>query len=131
MHVDTNRGPGLQHMALGVKNLVGAVERAAGAGVQFLATPPTYYQLLPQRLKSLGISSLDGAIPKLAANGILVDGDRNGYLLQIFCRDQATQFGRPSAGPLLLELIERAGCQGFGEGNFRAIFEATARMQND
>ena len=131
MHVDTNRGPGLQQIALGVGNLVDAVGKASSSGVQFLPTPPTYYQLLPRRLAAMGVSALDGMLDKLAAHGILVDGDRNGHILQIFCRDQATQFGRPSAGPLLIEMIERRGCQGFGEGNFRAIFEATSKMQRD
>jgi 4-hydroxyphenylpyruvate dioxygenase len=128
LYVDTNRGPGIQHLAIGVSNMIAAAESARAQGVQFLATVPAYYSLLPERLRQCGVMAFAEPLEKLAANGILVDGDKNGYLLQVFCRDQASEFGRPSAGPLLIELIQRSGCQGFGEGNFKAIFEATQKM---
>jgi 4-hydroxyphenylpyruvate dioxygenase len=128
LYVETNRGPGLQQFAFGVHNILNAVEHARKAGASFLPTPPAYYELLPARLRAEGVPELRESIETLAAGGVLVDGDRNGSLYQVFFRDQASEFGRASAGPLLIELIQRNGCQGFGEGNFRAIFEATQKM---
>jgi 4-hydroxyphenylpyruvate dioxygenase len=124
LHVDVNRGPGIQHMALGVASLTTAVEQARTAGVQFLPTPATYYTALAGRLQAQSIPDPRESIEDLATAGALLDGDKDGYLLQIFCRDQASQFGRPTAGPVLLELVQRSGSKGFGEGNFRALFEA-------
>lgn len=128
LYVDTNRGAGVQQVAFGVSNILGAVEYARANRVQFMPTPPTYYSMLSNRLNAGGVPMFAEPIEQLAAHGVLADGDKNGYLLQAFCRDQASEFGRPSAGPLLMELIQRSGCQGFGEGNFRAIFEATQKL---
>lgn len=70
------------------------------------------------------------SVADLERRGILLDGDRAGYLLQAFCKDQGFQLNRPNVGPLALELIERHGATGFGEGNFRALFEALERAQD-
>lgn len=127
LYVDVNRGPGIQHVAIAVNDLVKAVEHARSSGVQFMLTPPTYYEKLAGRLAAQGVPQLGHAVEELARRGILADGDKSGYLLQAFCQDQAVQFRRPHAGPLFIELIQRCGCQRFGEGNFRALFEAAQK----
>jgi len=127
LHVDTNRGPGIQHVALGVGDLFGAVEAARQNGVQFMATPREYYDVLPARLANQGVGNVAHNMADIRRLELLVDGDKSGYLLQSFCQDQSIQFGRPQSGPLFIELIQRCGCQRFGEGNFRALFEAARR----
>lgn len=124
LHVEANRGPGVQQFALAVAEMKGAVDAATRGGVQFLPAPPAYYSALPARLRAAGSRYETENTDDLALYGVLVDADRGGHILQAFCRDQASQFGRPTAGPLLIELIERRGGQGFGEGNFRALFDA-------
>jgi len=128
LHVDINRGPGIQQLALSVTSMKRAVETATAGGIAFMPTPAAYYQNLPARLRASGALLLPESIEELSAYGVLVDADRTGYLLQAFCRDQASQFGIPTAGPLLIELIQRSGCQGFGEGNFRALFDAMQQL---
>lgn len=127
LYVDMNRGPGVQHVALAVADIVKAVETCRSAGVQFMLTPPLYYVSLAARLTSQGAGGLKHSLEDLQRLGILADGDRTGHLYQVFCQDQAVQFRRPHAGPLFMELIQRQGCQSFGEGNFRALFEAAAK----
>jgi 4-hydroxyphenylpyruvate dioxygenase len=127
LHVDTNRGPGIQHVAFGVSNVIKAVEHCRTNGVFFMPTPPEYYQALPARLGTQGVPNLTQSLQEIERLGILVDGDKNGCLLQAFCHDQSVQFRRPHAGPVFFELVERCGCQRFGEGNFRALFEAMQR----
>lgn len=125
MYVDMNRGPGIQHVALAVADIGKAVEHARRQGVGFMLTPPAYYDQLPGRLSAQGVPQLGHSVDDLRRLGVLVDGDKTGYLLQSFCQDQATQFRRPHAGPVFVEMIQRCGCGRFGEGNFRALFEAT------
>lgn len=127
LHVDTNRGPGIQHVAFGVANMVQSVEHCRSNGVFFMPTPRPYYLALPGRLGASGSPALAQNFEDIERLGILVDGDKSGYLLQAFCQDQAVQFRRPHAGPVFLELIQRCGNQRFGEGNFRALFEAMQR----
>lgn len=127
LHVDTNRGPGIQHVAFGVSDMMKAVEHCQANGVFFMPTPRSYYQSLPGRLGAQGVPSLSQRLDDLEKHGILVDGDKSGYLLQAFCEDQAVHFRRPHAGPIFFEFIQRCGNQRFGEGNFRALFEATHR----
>ncbi|MCU0533125.1 MAG: 4-hydroxyphenylpyruvate dioxygenase [Hydrococcus sp. Prado102] len=118
-YLEYNCGAGIQHVALATDNIIETVTQLKSAGVEFLETPKAYYDRLEQR-----IGTIDEPIDKLAELGILVDRDEDGYLLQIFT--QPVQ-DRPT---LFFEVIERHGAQGFGEGNFKALFEAIEREQS-
>jgi catechol 2,3-dioxygenase-like lactoylglutathione lyase family enzyme len=111
-------GPGVQHLALATDDIVASVRAMTAAGVEFLATPGSYYD-------ELGSWVGDTRVPldELRELGILADRDEDGYLLQIFT--QPVQ-DRPT---VFFELIERHGSQGFGKGNFKALFEAIEREQ--
>jgi 4-hydroxyphenylpyruvate dioxygenase len=86
--------------------------------------------MLPARLEGNGIGAIEEGVDALKELGILVDGNGDGrYLLQIFMREASGLFGDPQAGPLFLELIQRKGDNGFGAGNFRALFESIERQQ--
>jgi 4-hydroxyphenylpyruvate dioxygenase len=111
-------GPGVQHIALATDDIVAAVRGMRAAGLDFLGTPGSYYD-------TLGEWAGDTRVPLsgLRELGILADRDEDGYLLQIFTKpvqDRPTVF---------FELIERHGSQGFGKGNFKALFEAIEREQ--
>jgi 4-hydroxyphenylpyruvate dioxygenase len=112
-------GPGVQHIALATNDIVRSVEQMTAAGVQFLDTPDSYYDdTLRERVGDVRVP-----MDELRAHRILVDRDDEGYLLQIFTKpvqDRPTVF---------FELIERHGSQGFGKGNFKALFEAIEREQ--
>jgi 4-hydroxyphenylpyruvate dioxygenase len=85
---------------------------------------------LPQRLDELGIGKLDEDLAELRELEILVDGRAKGsYLLQIFLKDSAGLYQDVGAGPFFYELIQRKGDEGFGAGNFRALFESIEREQ--
>jgi 4-hydroxyphenylpyruvate dioxygenase len=111
-------GPGVQHIALTTDDIVASVRAMTAAGVDFLNTPDSYYD-------ELGSWVGDTRVPiaQLRELGILADRDEDGYLLQIFT--QPVQ-DRPT---VFFELIERHGSQGFGKGNFKALFEAIEREQ--
>ena len=111
-------GPGVQHIALATTDIVGTVRTLQDRGVHFLRTPDSYYQELPER-----IGEIDEDLADLNELGILADRDDEGYLLQIFGKPLAD---RPT---LFIEVIERHGARGFGEGNFKALFEAIEREQ--
>ncbi|MGW2485652.1 4-hydroxyphenylpyruvate dioxygenase [Streptomyces sp. NPDC001606] len=111
-------GPGVQHIALATGDIVTAVRELRARGVEFLDTPDSYYDALGSWVGETRV-----AVDELRACGILADRDEDGYLLQIFTRpvqDRPTVF---------FELIERHGSQGFGKGNFKALFEAIEREQ--
>jgi 4-hydroxyphenylpyruvate dioxygenase len=111
-------GPGVQHLALVTDDIVSAVRRMRAAGVSFLSTPDSYYDTLGQWVGDTRVG-----IDELRELGILADRDEDGYLLQIFTKpvqDRPTVF---------FELIERHGSEGFGKGNFRALFEAIEHEQ--
>jgi len=127
---EDNRGDGVQHSALAVKDIVGAVRGMRQAGVEFMPTPGSYFDMLPERLRTTGIGRLDENIDTLRELEILVDGARpHEYLLQIFLKEAAGHYHDPEAGPFFFEIIQRKGDQGFGAGNFRALFEAIEREQ--
>jgi 4-hydroxyphenylpyruvate dioxygenase len=110
--------PGVQHIALRTDDIVKAVEAMQAEGIGFLRVPDAYYEEVRERVPEVA-NEIEG----LRANGILVDADDDGHLLQIFSKplqDRPTVF---------LELIERHGSQGFGAGNFKALFEAIEREQ--
>jgi 4-hydroxyphenylpyruvate dioxygenase len=109
----------VQHIALASKDIIATVDALAAAGVDFLRIPLSYYEDLPTR-----VGPIDEDISELAKRGILVDRDDEGYLLQIF--SQPVQ-DRPT---VFYEVIRRHGSQGFGVGNFKALFEALEREQS-
>jgi 4-hydroxyphenylpyruvate dioxygenase len=124
------RGDGVQHVALTVKEILGAVRALRGNGVTFMPTPASYYELLPERIKRSGIEKIDEEIQTLQDLEILVDGDHHhAYMLQIFLKESAGLYNDPAAGPFFYEIIQRKGDRGFGAGNFRALFESIEREQ--
>ena len=127
---EDNRGDGVQHVALATPDILSAVRGLRARGVEFLETPHRYYELLPERLRREGVERIAEDIGELESLGILVDGQAKGaYLLQIFLKDSAGLYASPEAGPFFFELISRKGDQGFGAGNFRALFESIEREQ--
>jgi 4-hydroxyphenylpyruvate dioxygenase len=117
-YLEYYRGAGVQHVALSTRDIVGAVAELRERGVEFLTIPESYYEEVPGR-----IGAIEQDLADLRRLGILVDRDDEGYLLQIFTRPLGD---RPT---LFFELIERHGSRGFGEGNFKALFEALEREQ--
>jgi len=111
-------GPGVQHIALSTDDIVASVRAMRAAGVGFLDTPDSYYDALGEWVGETRVP-----LDELRELRILADRDEDGYLLQIFT--QPVQ-DRPT---VFFELIERHGSQGFGKGNFKALFEAIEREQ--
>ncbi len=127
---EDHRGDGVQHAALTVRDMLAAVRGMRARSVEFMPTPAAYYDALPERLRTTGIGRIDEDPAMLRELEILVDGARPGaYLLQIFLRDAAGLYHEPEAGPFFFEIIQRKGDQGFGAGNFRALFESIEREQ--
>ena len=127
--VDDNGGPGVQHIAFAVDDIVWSVEELKRRGVDFMATPKAYYLALPERLAELGITNVKEEIAELERLQILVDGAEGKYMLQIFLREAAAMYDEVRAGPFFYEVIQRCGDEGFGYGNFRALFESIERFQ--
>jgi 4-hydroxyphenylpyruvate dioxygenase len=117
-YLEFNHGPGSQHIAMTSTNIVETVEALQRRGVNFLVTPEAYYDETPDR-----VGSIDESWDDLRRLRILADRDDDGYLLQIFTK---TAQDRPT---LFFEVIERHGARGFGDGNFKALFEAIEREQ--
>jgi 4-hydroxyphenylpyruvate dioxygenase len=125
------RGAGVQHLAISVTDIVACVKLLRERGLAFMPTPGTYYDALPERLNRLGISSIDEDLSLLRQLEILVDGDGpRRYLLQIFLLESSGLHHEQAAGPFFFEIIQRKGDQGFGAGNFRALFESIERAQH-
>lgn len=111
-YLDMYRGEGIQHIALGTSTIYDTIENLRTRQLRFLDTPDTYYELLDTRLPDHGED-----IDRLKKNRILLDGGpNNDLLLQIFTENQI--------GPIFFEIIQRKGNEGFGEGNFKALFES-------
>ncbi len=124
------RGDGVQHVALTVSDIVTAVRDLRGAGVTFMPTTGSYYDMLPERIEKSGIKQIDEDIKVLRELEILVDGDHDhAYMLQIFLKEASGLYKDPKAGPFFYEIIQRKGDRGFGAGNFRALFESIEREQ--
>jgi len=124
------RGDGVQHVALTVGDILGAVRGLRSAGVSFMPTPGSYYDMLPARIAGSGIATIDEDVATLRELQILLDGDHHhAYMLQIFLKESAGLYSDPSAGPFFYEIIQRKGDRGFGAGNFRALFESIEREQ--
>ena len=108
------KGEGIQHIALGTLDIYQAVDILRGRGIAFQDTPDTYYELVDDRVKNHGEPTAE-----MKKRAILVDGaptDGQGLLLQIFTQNVI--------GPIFFEIIQRKGNEGFGEGNFKALFES-------
>jgi len=112
-YLDYYMGAGVQHIALLVGDIVGTVRKLRANGIEFLRVPDSYYDALPDR-----VGEINESYDEVRELGLLADRDDEGYLLQIFTRpiqDRPTVF---------LEIIQRRGSQGFGVGNFKALFES-------
>lgn len=119
-YLEFYQGPGAQHLALATNDILRTVDCLREEGVEFLATPDSYYEDPELRAR---IGHVRVPVEELQKRGILVDRDEDGYLLQIFTKpigDRPTVF---------FEFIERHGSLGFGKGNFQALFEAIEREQ--
>ena len=117
-YLDFYDGAGVQHIALATDDILATVSDLRSRGVEFLTVPTTYYEELQGR-----VGQIDEPVDRLAELGVLVDRDPDGYLLQIFTKpveDRPTVF---------YEIIQRKGARTFGEGNFKALFEAIEREQ--
>ena len=114
--VERLKGPGVQHLALLTTGILKTLPALKDAGFKFLTVPPTYYEAVPTR-----VPGVTEDLKEVERHGILLDGDSTGYLLQIF--------GEEAVGPFFFEFIQRKGNRGFGEGNFKALFEAIERDQ--
>jgi 4-hydroxyphenylpyruvate dioxygenase len=117
-YLEFYEGAGAQHIALTTTDIVHTVAELRKRGIRFLKTPDTYYEEVPER-----VGEINEQLGDLRRLGILVDRDDEGYLLQIFT---APLGDRPT---IFFEIIERHGARGFGEGNFKALFEAIEREQ--
>ena len=118
-YLDAYRGEGIQHIALAAEGIYDTVERLRQRGVTFMPVPETYYEAVDTRLPGHGED-----LARLRRDQILIDGapaQGQGLLLQIFTETVI--------GPIFFEIIERKGNDGFGEGNFRALFESIERDQ--
>jgi 4-hydroxyphenylpyruvate dioxygenase len=110
-YLDLYHGEGIQHVALGSSDLFRTVDALKAKGVKLLDTNDTYYDLVDPRIPGHGES-----IGELKKRKILIDGKAGALLLQIFSENQL--------GPIFFEFIQRKGDEGFGEGNFKALFES-------
>jgi 4-hydroxyphenylpyruvate dioxygenase len=110
-YLDAYRGEGIQHIAMGSNDLYATVDSLRAGGVKLLDTIDTYYELVDRRIPGHGEPLQD-----LRERKILIDGKPGDLLLQIFSENQL--------GPVFFEFIQRKGNQGFGEGNFKALFES-------
>ncbi|HQV57336.1 MAG TPA: 4-hydroxyphenylpyruvate dioxygenase [Ilumatobacteraceae bacterium] len=117
-YLDTYRGPGVQHIALRTDDIVQAIAALRSRGVRFLEANEAYYDDVRARL-----SFLDLPWDELQTLGILVDHEPDGHLLQLFTEPLTD---RPT---VFVEIIQRGGARGFGEGNFKALFESIEREQ--
>jgi 4-hydroxyphenylpyruvate dioxygenase len=115
-YLEAYHGEGIQHIALATSDIYASVEALRETGVKFMQTPHTYYEAVESRVPGHGEDA-----PRLERDMILIDGRRDDLLLQIFTETVI--------GPIFFEIIQRKGNEGFGEGNFQALFEAIERDQ--
>lgn len=118
-YLDAYKGEGIQHIACFTDNIYDTVEAMREQGVEFLDTPDTYFEVIDQRVPNHGED-----VARLQKNKILIDADPETHqrkLLQIFTQN--------AIGPIFFEIIQRKGNEGFGEGNFQALFESIERDQ--
>jgi len=117
-YLDFYNGPGVQHIAVATDDIIHTVTEMKNRGVEFLYVPSNYYDTVGNR-----VGTIEEDLKILKENGILVDRDDEGYLLQIFTKPVED---RPT---LFFEIIQRKGAQSFGKGNFQALFESIEAEQ--
>ena len=111
-YLNEYKGEGIQHIALATDDIARTVDALRARGIEFQDTPDTYYEGVDAR-----VPNHQESLPELARRGILIDGSaESGILLQIFTKN--------AIGPIFFEVIQRKGNEGFGEGNFQALFES-------
>ncbi|WP_447730941.1 4-hydroxyphenylpyruvate dioxygenase [Pseudoxanthomonas suwonensis] len=118
-YLEAYHGEGIQHIACFTDDIYVTVEKMREAGIEFLDTPDTYFDVIDQRIPEHGED-----VERLRRNRILIDADpetKKRKLLQIFTQN--------AIGPIFFEIIQRKGNEGFGEGNFQALFESIERDQ--
>jgi 4-hydroxyphenylpyruvate dioxygenase len=118
-YLDAYQGEGIQHIACFTDDIYTTVEKMRAAGIEFLDTPDAYFEVIDERVPNHGED-----VARLARNKILIDADletKQRKLLQIFTQN--------AIGPIFFEIIQRKGNEGFGEGNFQALFESIERDQ--
>jgi 4-hydroxyphenylpyruvate dioxygenase len=118
-YLNEYKGEGIQHIAMFTDNIYDSVEAMRAQGVEFLDTPDTYFEVIDMRVPNHGED-----VPRLQKNKILIDADTETgtkLLLQIFTQN--------NIGPIFFEIIQRKGNEGFGNGNFTALFESIERDQ--
>ncbi len=118
-YLEEYQGEGIQHIALFTDDIYTTVEQMRASGIEFLVVPDTYYEMVDERLPDHGED-----LERMSRNRILIDGDLEQgqrLLLQIFTQT--------NIGPIFFEIIQRKGNEGFGEGNFQALFESIERDQ--
>ncbi len=119
-YLDFYDGEGCQHIAIATNNIIETVTALQQRGVEFLKIPASYYSTVLER-----VGHIDEDLAPLSKLGILIDKDDEGYLLQIFSKPVED---RPT---LFFEIIQRKGAKSFGKGNFKALFEAIEREQQE
>lgn len=119
-YLDFYKGPGVQHIAIEVHNIIDTVGELRRRGIEFLYVPETYYDDVLDR-----VGEIDEPLEELKKLNILIDRDPDGYLLQIFTKPVED---RPT---LFFEIIQRKGAKSFGKGNFKALFESIEREQEN
>lgn len=117
-YIERYKGEGIQHIAFHTPDILKSIDFLRAHGQEFLGVPDTYYDMVDDR-----VTDYDEALEELHKRGILIDGEKTDkeYLLQLFTKD--------AIGPVFFEIISRKGHKGFGEGNFKALFEAIERDQ--
>ncbi|MEP6584259.1 MAG: 4-hydroxyphenylpyruvate dioxygenase [Ginsengibacter sp.] len=119
-YLEFYNGEGCQHIAIATNNIIDTVTQLQQRGIEFLKIPSSYYASVLDR-----VGHIDEDLEPLSKLGILIDKDEEGYLLQIFSKPVED---RPT---LFFEIIQRKGAQSFGKGNFKALFEAIEREQEE
>ncbi|KAK1832162.1 4-hydroxyphenylpyruvate dioxygenase [Podospora conica] len=121
-----NSGPGVQHIALRTPDIIATVSAMRARGVEFIQVPPTYYDTMRRRLKTERREwELQEDLDVIEKLNILIDYDERGYLLQLFTKPL---MDRPT---VFVEIIQRNDFEGFGAGNFKSLFEAIEREQEE
>ena len=120
--VDFYGGSGVQHVAFRTKDILTSVINLKARGLDFITVPDNYYDAMRVRLKRAGMN-IDEDFEAIRRLNILIDFDEGGYLLQIFTKPV---LDRPT---VFMEIIQRNNFDGFGAGNFKALFEAVEREQ--
>ena len=118
-YLNEYKGEGIQHIALSTENIYQTVRDLRKLGMEFMPTPDTYYEKINDRVIGHEENVDDLAELRILIDGAPVEGD--GILLQIFTQTVI--------GPIFFEIIQRKGNQGFGEGNFQALFESIEEDQ--